>query len=378
MLIISNIPQDEINPRTNTNHPEKRHSLILQKLSPFEQRTIFVDYNETNYDMDRLKTIIKHVHHPSLIDFLHDAYTSFEKYPDKTYPCINGIIPYNFIRTTLTDAIIEKTKNIVTWKKIGMFCDDSVTPIFKNTWYTALNSTMNGVYAAELIKNNMCPEDVILCLNIYPGHHSGYNKYGGYCFLNNAMIAAFCLSNEYVDGAITPINDKKVNVGILDIDYHAGNGTADILKFHQTNSNILFQNICCVSIHANPEYDYPFMEGYRDDYQNKNILNIPFEPNTKIEQYMKHLDEAITFLKKHDINYLIIAFGGDTYKNDPDVSEIAKCGLDIEDYFEIGEYIKKSFDSILCKIIVTQEGGYNLDHIDEIVQSFLIGLQKFK
>ena len=123
-----------------------------------------------------------------------------------------------------------------------------------------------------------------------------------------------------------------------------------------------------------PMIDYPFYEGYRDDYKNENILNIPFGPGTGIDQYMVHLTEGIKFLVNHQIDDLVIAFGGDTYLADPDVSEHSKCGLDICDYFTIGRYIESSF-ARSTKIIVTQEGGYNLEHIDEIVESFLNGLQ---
>ena len=245
---------------------------------------------------------------------------------------------------------------MVTWKKIGLFCDDQITPIFENTWTTILESANNGIIAADLIVNNN-EHNIYYCLNIYPGHHAGFSKYGGYCFVNNSAISAICLSESY-------------KVGILDLDYHAGNGTADIVD-HLKNDNI-----CCVSIHANPEYDYPFYEGYRDDYENDNILNIPFEPNTKIDNYMIHIKEAVKFLISHNIDHLIIAFGGDTYKDDPDASELCRCGLDIDDYNTISRYIAtelKKYKTGL-KIIVTQEGGYELENIGKITESFINGL----
>ena len=231
-----------------------------------------------------------------------------------------------------------------------------MTPIFENTWSTTLDSVNNGIIASNLIKNND-KHDIYYCLNIYPGHHAGYSRYGGYCFVNNPMVCAFSLS-------------EFSKVGILDLDYHAGNGTADIV------GHIKNDNICCVSIHANPEFEYPFFEGFRDDYDNKNILNIPFQPNTSLKDYILHLREAIEFLISHDIEHLVIAFGGDTFKDDPDTSVLCRCGLDIEDYYTIGQLIKrelKNYKSNL-KIIITQEGGYCLNKIGEIIDSFLNGL----
>jgi hypothetical protein len=60
----------------------------------------------------------------------------------------------------------------------------------------------------------------------------------GYCYLNNAAIAAQAFTN---DGA------KRV--AVLDVDYHHGNGTQDI--FYDRN-DVLF-----VSIHADPAFEYP-------------------------------------------------------------------------------------------------------------------------
>ncbi len=395
MLVITNQPQDEINQRNNPNHPEKRHYTILNKLLKQEVKNnngtnsnkllIIFPEGKKNTNED-LISIIKSVHNPSLIDFLKDVYNSAKDNPDKTYFHGNGIIPYNIARINPSDKHLEKFKNMLLWKKIGFFCDDTVTPIYENTWDTALSSVLNCVNAVELLKGqnilNRELKDVLIqkpnliyCLNIYPGHHAGYLKYGGYCFINNATVSAYLLANTVKLNSIhNEKNEDEPRVGILDLDYHAGNGTSDIINYHQTQSNPLFKNICCVSIHMNPEIDYPFYEGYEDDYENNNILNIPFGIDTKINQYMNHLTKALIFLKEHNINNLVIAFGGDTYKNDPDVSEHSKCQLDICDYFTIGKYIKSSFTNNI-NIIVTQEGGYNLEHIAEIAESFLNGLQ---
>ena len=50
-----------------------------------------------------------------------------------------------------------------------------------------------------------------------PGHHAARALYAGYCFFNNAAIAA---------DAIAQATGERV--GILDIDFHHGNGTQQI------------------------------------------------------------------------------------------------------------------------------------------------------
>ncbi|MBL6431964.1 MAG: hypothetical protein HPM95_15880 [Alphaproteobacteria bacterium] len=54
-----------------------------------------------------------------------------------------------------------------------------------------------------------------------PGHHAGRRFFGGYCFLNNAALAALALRRQ-----------TRARVAVIDIDYHAGNGTTDCLAAH--------------------------------------------------------------------------------------------------------------------------------------------------
>ena len=49
-----------------------------------------------------------------------------------------------------------------------------------------------------------------------PGHHAGRSSYGGYCYLNNAALAA-----QYL------LDEGRSRVSIVDVDYHHGNGTQD-------------------------------------------------------------------------------------------------------------------------------------------------------
>src|SRR3546814_12718598 len=69
---------------------------------------------------------------------------------------------------------------------------------------------------------------------------------GGYCYLNNAAIAA----REAHSRGLGP-------VAILDIDYHHGNGTQDIFYADP--------GVFIASIHADPRTDYPFYWGHADE-----------------------------------------------------------------------------------------------------------------
>ena len=72
---------------------------------------------------------------------------------------------------------------------------------------------------------------------------------GGYCFFNNAAIAA----QAFLDRGAG-------RVAILDVDYHHGNGTQDIFY---DRADVLF-----TSIHGDPRFEYPYFLGYADEKGN--------------------------------------------------------------------------------------------------------------
>ncbi len=103
--------------------------------------------------------------------------------------------------------------------------------------------------AAEVWGSDVANKSVLYVLACSPGHHAKTSNYTGYCFLNNGFIAA----EKYRQ-------IKKCKVCILDLDYHAGNGTAEIVA-----NNAKYNDIMACSIHVDPVHDYPSNEGYEDD-----------------------------------------------------------------------------------------------------------------
>ena len=111
----------------------------------------------------------------------------------------------------------------------------------------------NGTPAAALAAASLALEgagrltgatDRAYCLCRPPGHHAGSDFFGGFCYLNNAALAADRLA-------------RSGRVAILDIDYHHGNGTQEI--FYR-RSDVLY-----VSIHAHPAYAYPGFSGHPEE-----------------------------------------------------------------------------------------------------------------
>ena len=79
-----------------------------------------------------------------------------------------------------------------------------------------------------------------------PGHHAPAALYGGYCFFNNAAVAAHHVAST-----------TGTRVTVLDVDYHHGNGTQQIFYGRD--------DVQYVSLHGDPVRAYPYLTGFADE-----------------------------------------------------------------------------------------------------------------
>lgn len=333
LLSISN------NEKTTLNKPKLRQSIIFDEI-----KTLHTVILTENMYKDMIN-YLSDTHESQYIKFLQSAYESWlaENEHDMDYSKDGGLIPYHFCKNKP-----DHFHQLAPWKQMGYYASDSITPIYETTFQNIMKSAHNSYVAAHWLINNMNYR-IIYCLNSVPGHHARYDGYGGYCFLNNAMICANVLVGCY---------GKKV--AMIDVDYHAGDGASDILK-NQPNKNIQ-----AYSIHANPEKDYPSYGGWPSEF------DIIFPKKATWEQYKLCLMDVINKIKKFNPDVLIIPFGGDTYANDIDPSVLYGCSLEIKDYYLMGELLSYNFPD--KHFIITQEGGYNYTAIANILKEFLCGL----
>lgn len=348
LIVLTTSPTNESVIRKFTNKPEVRHQNIFVLLC--ENQATMIVSDEVILTSDILRGL--NVHDSDMLTYLEKCYESFEDLPDDGFDeyLNSGIVPYTIPHFKIRK---EKLSKLRLWQQAGAWCNDQITPIFKDTWKMAISSANNCYKVKDYIQIGLSQK--IYCLNLNPGHHAGYSNYGGYCFLNNASICAKSL----LDSSMCS------KVAILDLDYHAGDGTADIFKYDP--------RVTTVSIHANTDYDYPFYtcdDSDSDDVHWNKFLS--FDPKCTPVQYLELVKTAVEYIKRDKPAVLIIAFGGDTYKNDPDASTNCRCSLDFDNYFEIGEFLRTQFDDI--PIVITQEGGYDMENIAGVVISFLKGL----
>jgi acetoin utilization deacetylase AcuC-like enzyme len=182
-----------------------------------------------------------------------------------------------------------------------------------------------------------------------PGHHAERHAFGGFCYFNSAAIAAQYLSNYG-------------KVCILDIDYHHGNGAQNI--FYKR------ADVLTVSIHGHPSFAYPYFSGFTDEKGNgagKGFnVNIPLPEDTDGERYRQALGEALRRVKRFRPQFLIIALGLDTAKEDPTGS----WSLEANDFETVGKMV----GSLRLPTLIVQEGGYDTRVLGINARRFFNGL----
>ena len=231
--------------------------------------------------------------------------------------------------------------------RLGAYSFDASSPIAEGTWEAAYWGAQTALSALGAL---LAGERAAFALCRPPGHHCGRDYLGGYCYLNNAAIAA----QAAIDSGLS-------RVAILDVDYHHGNGTQDI--FYE-RGDVLF-----VSIHADPVLDYPFFWGHADEIGEGAgegaTLNLPLPRGTDLAAYLPALDVALDRIAMFAPDLLVVSYGADTYVGDP----ISQFRLETEDY----EAIARRIAGIGKPSLVIMEGGYAVDALGANVGAFLKG-----
>jgi acetoin utilization deacetylase AcuC-like enzyme len=230
--------------------------------------------------------------------------------------------------------------------RLGAYSFDASSPIAAGTWEGAYWAAQTALTALDAVLGG---ERSAFALCRPPGHHCGADYLGGYCYLNNAAIAA--------EAGVA----AGRRVAILDVDYHHGNGTQDIFS---ERGDVFF-----ASLHADPRTDYPYYWGHADEIGEGAgegaTLNLPLPQGTDLAGYLPALEIALARIAAFGADLLVISFGADTYVGDP----ISHFRLETADYAMLGRRIA----GLGLATLVVMEGGYAVDALGTNVAGFLSG-----
>jgi acetoin utilization deacetylase AcuC-like enzyme len=230
----------------------------------------------------------------------------------------------------------------------GYWCFDAGTPLNARTWKAARWSAAAALAAAGAIEAGA---PLAYSLSRPPGHHATRSRFGGYCYLNNAALAARRLA-------------RRGRVAVLDIDYHHGNGTQSI--FWRSD------RVLTVSLHGDPRADFPYFAGFAEERgvgrgEGFN-LNLPLPLGCDGPGWLEVLvDRALPALRAFAPAAVVLAAGLDAYHRDP----IGKFTLETEDFRTAGERIGREG----WPVVAVQEGGYYTPDLGRNARALLEGLR---
>lgn len=227
---------------------------------------------------------------------------------------------------------------------------DPDTSINIHTWDAALRAAGAAIDATDAV---MAGEmDNAFCSVRPPGHHACKDKAMGFCFFNNAAIAAHYALDRH----------GLKRVAIVDFDVHHGNGTENIVAGDQ--------RILMVSF-----FQHPFYPEGGSRSNASNLVNVPVPAYTKGEQ-VRDLIEAhwLPRLEAYRPEMIFISAGFDAHRAD----DMGQMGLVEEDYAWITHRIMEvARRHSKGRLVSCLEGGYNLDALAFSVESHIRVLADF-
>lgn len=304
-------------------HPAAEHSGRVD--------AILAAIGQTEIPTDQGMEPLLRVHSADYLDFLrtaHDQWRAAGREGD-AFPYTFPVVGRRHLTLNRIDALL------------GQYSFDTSTPIAEGTWGSAYWAAQTALAATDAVLGG---ERSAFAFCRPPGHHAGADYLGGYSYLSNAAIAA---------GRAVAAGRR---VAILDVDYHHGNGTQDVVSGRE--------GIAFASIHADPTTDYPFFWGHADESRG-NILNLPLPRGTDWSAYQPALTQALDWIELRRPDLLIVSYGADTYEGDP----ISHFRLKTSDYAPMARRIA----SLGLPTVVVMEGGYAVEALGANVAEFLSG-----
>lgn len=290
------------------------------------------------------------VHDPGLIEFLQTVHRRFSDFHGQPRP----------VMADTFDQRRTGPRPTGLFPQIGYYNFDTAGPILEGTWEAAYWAAQCAVDAAAQLTSQALllarERRISYALCRPPGHHAGRDYIGGYCYLNNAAIAARALQSPPHPQPLSP-GPMGVTVAILDFDNHHGNGTQSI--FYEDPS-VLF-----VSLHAEPNDEYPYFWGHANERglgagEGFNV-NLPLPLGTGDDVFLVALGRALEAVEKFAPDYMVVSAGFDVLNSD------RRFMLTTDGIAKIGAAISK----VAVPTVVIQEGGYLQETLGENAVRFL-------
>jgi len=222
---------------------------------------------------------------------------------------------------------------------------DPDTVASEGTWDAALTAAGLAQWAARSALDGSNGRHTPFAIGRPPGHHAVPDDAMGFCFFNNAAVAAQ-----------TVLDEGMVNrVAIFDWDVHHGNGTQDIFYDRE--------DVLYASVHEDGLYpDTGDIDEIGSGDGEKTTVNLPLAAGAGDADYGYAIDEAIgPAITRFDPGLVIVSAGFDAHRHDP----ISRMRVSSEGYALMTDQVRTLTDDIGAASAYVLEGGYGLDTLAE-------------
>ena len=218
---------------------------------------------------------------------------------------------------------------------------DADTVMNDGTWASVTRAAGGAVFAVDCVVGRVC--DNAFVATRPPGHHAETARAMGFCFLNNAAIAARHAQAVH----------ELDRVAIIDFDVHHGNGTQDIFWDDPT---VLYG-----STHEMPLYPGTGAAGERGTHDT--IVNVPLRSGDGGAAFRAAMEGRILpRLAQFAPDLLIISAGFDAHRRDP----LASLTFVEEDFAWVTRRLLEVAEpTARGRVVSLLEGGYDLEGLSK-------------
>ncbi len=297
-------------------------------------------------------TPITAIHDPGLVRFLAEAWSEVRRQAIPRAFLSADTYPNRAMFEGMTADAVDRLAREPEFAggRAGFWGLDSAAPLVAGTYVAARGAVDVALTTVDLVLDGGASAAYGLCRP--PGHHAARSMYGGYCFFNNAAIAAAEITRRAGE-----------RVAILDVDFHHGNGSQQIFWRRA--------DVRYVSIHAHPDRQYPYFLGREDETGEGpgagENLNIPLPAGTTNAAYLDAVDRACAAIAAVPGSVVVVSLGFDTYGLDP----IGDFALTTDVYHEVGRRVA----ALGRRLVILQEGGYHRPSLGENARAWLRGAE---
>lgn len=286
---------------------------------------------------------IEAVHDATMVRFVERAWRDWQRW----FPEGEEAIPWTFALPSLREGM-EPFEPSRTRHELGWWCFDTGNPFTAGAAEAARASVDVALTAAGAI---LVGERAAYGLCRPPGHHAARAVFGGFCFFNNAGIAA----QHLLDAGAS-------RVALLDVDYHHGNGTQQLFYGRA--------DVLTASVHADPVREFPYFTGFADEVGTGagrgTNLNVPLPAGVGDDEFLAAVESALERLAPFAPEILVVPLGVDTFRGDP----LGDFDVGREAYHRLGRLLA----GVGLPTLVLQEGGYAVAELGANVRDVLRGL----